>query len=209
MTAARPVPRPTRRPALTSEPRISTRGAIAVFLAALLVVVVGVALYRNGSFAVHASPPPVDGNTVVHQPEYDVTVPVTWLARSAPDGGFDAVYSIPDAVPVSVGIVDFADAALSDPAQRNTHLAFVGGFVAGMIDPNATLTDARALQLRGRHAFEIDFTATGADGTPAQLHEFLVTGRGRAVIVVVAGSAAGVHRHVDAAKAAAATVRFR
>ena len=72
------------------------------------------------------TPGRLERSVTLEQPDYRVTVPGTWLERINASSVFDAVYSVPDDEILNVAVVDFADAALSDPAVRDQHLALTG-----------------------------------------------------------------------------------
>src|SRR5438093_10221967 len=76
MAAARPtLARRIRSVPITSEPRISTRGAIGVFLLALLLLIIGVLLFREGALTVDTAKSPIVRTVALDQPEYPVSLP--------------------------------------------------------------------------------------------------------------------------------------
>src|SRR5262245_41450488 len=60
MATARPTPRSSPPLVRTGEPRISTRGAVGVFLGALLLLCVGVYLFHEGALTVDTTPAQLD-----------------------------------------------------------------------------------------------------------------------------------------------------
>jgi hypothetical protein len=209
MAAARPVSAPAPLRLRTAEPRISTAGAMAVFLGSLLLISVGVYLFRQGAFTVDASPQRLTDAVTVDDVDYRAQVPSLWIARTPFGSLFDSVYSIPDADTVNVGIVDVADPALADPNARDQHVALVSETVARAIGPAPALVDRSATTLRHRHVTVAIYDITDPSGIVTRVREYLVAGPDRAVIVTAYGTPAAVDRHMDAVADVATTVRIK
>jgi hypothetical protein len=214
MATARSAPRSSTAlaaapPPLPAEPRISTPGAIAIFLGALLLIGVGVYLFRQGVFTVDTTPGRLERSVTVEQPDYRVTVPGRWLERVNASSVFDAVYSVPDDEILNVAVVDFADAALSDPAARDQHLALAGDMVATAIGANPTLVERSTIEVRQRPVRVATYDVTDASGIVTRVRAYFVVGPDRAVIVTGYGTPAAVERHLETIAAVAGTARIR
>jgi len=209
MAAARPARPATAPPPRTVEPRISTVGAIVVFLGSLLLLGFGGYLFRQGAFTVDAGPPRLTDSVTVDQVDYKVTVPSVWIARTPFGSLFDAVYSIPDPELVNVGIVDVADGSLADPAAREQHVALATDMVAGGFGAGPALVDRTTTTIQRRHVTVATYDVTDPSGIVTRVREYLVVGPDRAVIVTAYGTPAAVDRHVDAVAAAAATAHVK
>jgi hypothetical protein len=209
MATARPAPPPSRPPARTGEPRISTRGAVAVFLGALLVTSIGLYLFRQGAFTVATTPGPLNQTVTVEQPDYRVTVPGTWFERATTGSLFDAVYSVPDQEQLNVGIVDFVDASLSDATARDQHLALASDMVASAIGTSPILVERSMVTIR-HHPLRVDtYDVTNASGNVTRVREYLMVGPDRAVIVTTYGTRDAVERHLDAVAEVARTAKLK
>jgi hypothetical protein len=208
MAAARPTPPPPSSPERTGEPRISTLGAVGVFVGAVLLFAVGVYLFRQGTFTVTASAPSVSRTVTLDQPDYRVTVPSSWTARTASGSLFDAVYSVPDREILNVAVVDFADASLSDPAARDDHLALASDMVADAIGQNPVLVDRTIVKSGGKILRVATYDLTDASGIVTRVRAYLAVGLDRAAIVAAYGTPGAADRHADAVAAAARTARL-
>lgn len=197
MATAHPTPPPSPPPARTGEPRISTRGAIAVFLGALLVIGVGVYLFRKGVFTVDAPPERLRRSVTVEQADYRVTIPDSWLERATTGSLFDAVYSIPDRELLNVGIVDFVDASLADPTVRNEHLTLASDMVATAIGPSPSRIQQSTVKVQQRLLHVATYDVSDASGIVTRVVEYQMVGPDRAVIVTAYGTPAAVERHLD------------
>ena len=208
MAATRPTPPPSPSPARPSEPRISTRGAVAVFLGALLVIGFGVYLFRQGVFTVDTTPERLRRSVTVEQPDYRVTIPDTWLDRATTGSLFDVVYSVPHRELLNVGIVDFVDAALADPAALDAYLALASDVVATEIGPSPSLIQRSTVKVRQRPMHVATYDVTDASGIVTRVVEYLVVGPDRAVIVTAYGTPAAVDRNLDAVAKVARTSKL-
>ncbi len=193
--------RPTRRIRsipITSEPRISTLGAVGVFLLALLLFLIGVYLFRKGVFTVDATPSPVSHTVTLDQPEYRVTLPTAWPERTAAGSTFDAVYSVTDPEILNVGVVDFADPSLADATVRDEPLALASDMVAHAIGDNPTLVERSTVKFGGKTLLVATYDLADASGIVTRVREYIAVGIDRAVIVTAYGTPAAVDRHGDA-----------
>jgi hypothetical protein len=206
MAAARPRPRWRSIP-ITSEPRISTVGAVGVFLLALLLFLTGVYFFRQGVFTVNPPRPIVSRTMTFAQPDYRVVLPSSWPAREASGDFFDAVYSVPDREILNVAVVDFADASLSDPTARDQHLGLASDMVAGAIGTNPVLVERTFVKLGGKTLRVSTYNITDASGIVTRVREYLSVGLDRAVIVTAYGTLDAVDRHdTDVARVASSAV---
>jgi hypothetical protein len=194
---------------ITSEPRISTRGAIGVFLFALLLLIVGALLFHEGALTVDTPPPQITQTVVVDQPEYRVTFPNDWARHAGAAGQFDAVYAVPDRDAVSVGVVDSADPSLADATVREAHLAAASDTVAGWIGDHPTLVSRSTAKVGDTTLRVATYDVTNAFGVVTRVVEYVVVGTDRAVVVAAYGPRGAVERHLAAAAAAASTARFK
>jgi hypothetical protein len=208
MAAARPTRRRRSIP-ITSEPRINTRGAIGVFLFALLLFIIGLLLYREGALTVDTPPANLRTSQAFEQPEYHVTLPNDWAQNAEARGAFDAAYAVPDKQTVSVGVVDFSDTSLADPSARDAHVAMASDMVAGSIGDHPTLVSRSTVRVGDKTLVVATYDVTGAFGTVTRVAEYVAVGPDRAVIVVAYGTPAAVARHLEAAAGAAASARIK
>jgi hypothetical protein len=210
MAAARPtLARRIRSMPITSEPRISTRGAIGVFLLALLLLVVGVLLFREGALTVNSAKSPIVQTVAVDQPEYHVTLPNDWSLRKETVDGFDAFYAVPDQKTVRVGVVDYPDAALSDPRARDAHLATATASIASAIGGSPNFVSWSTVRAGDKNLVVVTYDVANAFGVTTRVAEYVALEPGRAVILAASGPLAAVARHQDAVAAAAATARLK
>jgi len=210
MAAARPtLARRIRSMPITSEPRISTRGAIGVFLLALLLLTIGVLLFREGALTVNSAKSPIVQTVAVDQPEYHVSLPTDWSQRRENVDGFDAVYAVPDQKTVRVGVVDFADAALSDVRTRDAHLATATAAVADLIGDNPNFVSWSTVRSGDRNLVVVTYDVGNVFGVTTRVVEYIAVEPGRAVILAAFGPRAAVDRHQDAVAAATATERLK
>ena len=209
MAAARPKPRRMIGSLpLTSEPRISTRGAVGVFVGALLLFGIGVYFFRQGAFTVTAPPPAVSSTMTFEQRDYRITIPSSWPQRATSGAPFDAVYSVPDREILNVGVMDFADASLSDPAARDQHLALASDMVAGAIGANPVLVERTIVKVGNGTLRVTTYNVTDASGIVTRVREYLAVGLDRAVIVTAYGTPGAVDRHADAVAVTARTAKL-
>ena len=210
MAAARPtLARRIRSMPITSDPRISTRGAIGVFLLALLLLIVGVLLFREGALTVDSAKSPIVQTVALDQPEYHVTFPNDWSQRRETIDGFDAVYAVPDPKTVRVGVVDYADAALSDPRARDAHLATATAMVAGWFGDHPNFVSWSTVRSGDKNLVLITYEVGNVFGVTTRVAEYVALEPGRAVILAASGPQAAVDRHKDAVAAATATARLK
>jgi hypothetical protein len=207
MAKARPKPRRIRNLPITSEPRISTRGAIGVFLLALLLFIIGVLLFREGALTVDTATSSITQTVALDQPEYHVTLPHDWVLRDETGGEFDAVYAVPDQKTASVGVVDYADVSLSDAKVRDARLATATDMVAGWIGEHPVLVSRSSVRAGDKTLVVATYEITNAFGVVTRVSEYVAVGPDRAVILAAYGAPAAVDRHLDAVAAAAATAR--
>jgi Protein of unknown function (DUF2510) len=209
MAAARPSPPPSSSPVRSGEPRITTRGAVAVLVGALLVCGLGVYLFRKGVFTVDATPSAVSHTVTLDQPDYRVTLPTAWPERTAAGSLFDAVYSVPDPEILNVGVVDFADPSLADATIRDEHLALASDMVAHAIGDNPTLVERSTVKVGGKTLLVATYDLTDASGIVTRVREYLAVGIDRAVIVTAYGTPDAVDRHDDAVARVASSSAIR
>jgi hypothetical protein len=214
MATASPTPPPSPAlasppPARTVEPRIPTVGAVAAFVGALLVIGIGLYLFRQGVFTVDTTPDRLSRPVTVEKADYRVTVPDTWLERATAGSLFDAAYSVPDRELLNVGVVDFVDASLSDPTAREQHLARATDTVATAIGPNPVVVERSTVKVRGHTLRVATYDVTDASGIVTRVQQYLVADPDRAVIVAAYGTPAAVGRHADAVADAATTTRIK
>ena len=208
MAAAQLSPPPAPSPARTTEPRISTLGAIGIVVGAVLVFGVGIYLFRQGVFTVKASSSNASSSVTLDQPDYRVSVPNQWLERTAAGSLFDAVYSVPDREILNVAVVDFADPSLADAAARDEHLAIASDMVADGIGANPVLVNRTTVKTDGKTLHVATYDLTDASGIVTRVREYLVVGSDRAVIVTAYGTPKAIDRHDDAVVDMAKTARF-
>jgi len=206
MAAAHPKPRWRSIP-ITSEPRISTVGAVGVFLLALLLFLTGVYFFRQGVFTVTSPPPGVSHAVTLAQPDYRVVLPSSWPARGTSGDLFDAVYSVPDREILNVAVADFADASLSDPTARDQHLGLASDMVAGALGKSPALVERTFVKVDGKTLRVSTYDITDASGIVTRVREYLSVGLDRAVIVTAYGTVGAVDRHhTDVARVASSAV---
>jgi hypothetical protein len=191
----------------TSEPRISTLGAVGVFLGALAMVGLCVVLVRGGLFD-GKSAPAVARTVKLQATDYTMEVPNDWVAQDAAALDVDAAYLVPDAEPVSVVIDDDTVDGLALPSMRDRVLGFTAGVIAGAASPTATLVRGEATALGDHPGFVAEFDITTPNGT-GRILEYLVEHDGRVVAMVVIGTPAAVGRHRGELRRAAASTSFR
>jgi len=209
MAAARPKLPPRRSLQLTSEPRITTMGAVGVFVGALLLFGIGVYFFRQGTFTVQAPPSQVSRPVTLRQPEYQVTLPSSWPARTTSGTPFDAVYAVPDQEVLDVAVVDVADQSISDPNLRDERLAVASDSLAAAIGSNPVLV-TRTIVRDGHTTFRVaTYDVTDASGTVTRVRAYLTVGLDRAVIVVAYGTPGAVNRHLDEVVEVARTARLK
>ena len=206
MAATRPTRRLRSIPT-TSEPRISTRGAVGVFLFALLLFLIGVFLYRQGALTVNTAPPTISPSVTLDQPEYHVTLPNAWAHRAATGSLFDAEYSVPDKETVSVAVVDFTDASLADATVRDAHLAMASDMVAGWIGDHPALVARSRVKVGDKTLVVATYDITAASGVVTRVAEYVAIAPDRAVIVTAYGPQDAVGHHLGAVAAAASTAK--
>jgi uncharacterized protein DUF2510 len=205
---ARPV-RHLRSLPITSEPRITTIGAVGVFVGALMLFAIGLYFFHEGALTVNAPPQVVSHFATLEQPDYRVSVPNAWPQRTPSETTFDAVYSVPDREILNVGVVDFADAALSDPAARDQHLALASDTVAGAIGANPVLIERTIVKAGNTTLRVTTYDVTDGSGIVTRVREYLAVGLDRAVIVAAYGTPGAVERHVDAVAKVARTAKLK
>jgi len=208
MAAGRPAPRrKTATSAGTGEPRISTLGALGVFLGALALLGLCVVLFRGGVFGTKSSPD-VERTVSLETADYAMEVPSDWVAQDAASSDVDGAYLVPDAEPVSVVITDDTVDGLALPSMRDGVLAFTAGAVAGAVSPTATSIRGKPTEVGHHHGFvaEYDFAAPG--GGTGRILEYLVEHDGRVVAMLVIGTPAAVNRHRGELQRAAASTSF-
>jgi hypothetical protein len=210
MAAGRPAPRrKTATSAGTGRARISTLGAVGVFLGALALLGLCVVLFR-GSVSGTKSSPDLERTVSLETADYSMEVPSDWIAQDAASLEVDGAYLVPDAEPVSVVITDDTVDGLALPtiatsACSRSRRARVAGAVSSHrhADPREAHRGRPSPRLRRG----VRLRRAGVAGRVASSSN-LVEHDGRVVAVLVIGTPAAVNRHRGELQRAAASTSF-